>query len=92
LEIDLLRRKLTGITSAFYNPNPVVENETNLQGSDVNLSTDRSVTNVTLNVENVIGVQNLNTTNIKESSVEIGKIVQMELNKALVDVTNIKLK
>lgn len=65
---------------------------TKLQGGDTTLSTDRSVTNITLDIAKVIETLSINTENITESTVEITRLVQMALTKALVDATNIKLK
>jgi len=45
------------------------------------LSTKRNIRNVTLNIAQLTGVENLNTTTIQESSEQIGRIILEELNK-----------
>lgn len=65
-----------------------------LSSNDINLKTDRSITNITLSIDKVVeqGGIVLNTTNITESSAQIEKSVTLALTKALVDITNIRIK
>jgi len=71
-----------------------ITKDAGLTGSDTNLKTDRSITNVTLSINKVIdsGGIVITTQNITESSTEISNIVETALIKALTDATNIKLK
>jgi len=65
-----------------------------LTSNDINLKTDRSITNISVSINKVVeqGGIVLNTTNVTESSAQIEKSVTLALTKALVDITNIKLK
>jgi hypothetical protein len=64
-----------------------------LDETSTTLTTDRSVTNITLDIAKVVesGGIVLQTTNMTENSAQISKIVENALVKALVDATNIKL-
>jgi len=46
------------------------------------LSTKRNIKNITLNIQQLIGVESLNTTTVTESREQIGQLILEELNKA----------
>lgn len=58
-----------------------------LYGESINeMSASRSVKNITLNVQKIVGVESMTTNNIKESSTMIGQLMSKELTKAVLDV------
>jgi len=67
---------------------------TTLKGSDVNLSTDRSVTNYTIEVAKIVETGGIvfNTENITESSIELEKAMTNVFIKMMGDISNIKMK
>jgi len=90
---DVTRRPVTATTTETTDIDTTLPDAPTLDGDSTTLTTDRSVTNITLDIEKIIesGGIVLNTTNMTENSEEITKIVEEALTKALIDATNIKL-
>lgn len=58
---------------------------TDLNNLTTELSTKRNIKNITLNIQQLIGVETLTTTNMTQSSEDIGKLILAELNKTTIN-------
>jgi len=86
--------KSSGKKKSTYKPITSNNNNNNntLTDNDTVLKTDRSVTNVTLNVDKLVeGGINITTQNIQESNIKIQEIVTKSLQRALADATTVKI-
>jgi hypothetical protein len=68
--------KMTGSANFDLKPSASVNDLT------TELSTKRNIKNITLNIQNLTGVETLTTNNMTESREQIGKLILEELNKA----------
>jgi tape measure domain-containing protein len=78
-KMDIMRgMKIPGIDPVKFDLKP----SSGVNDLTTELSTKRNIKNITLNIQNLTGVENLTTTTITESREQIGKMILDELNKA----------